>query len=186
MRTRLAVVVVFFLFNVAQVAAQSEVAPATHPATPTVPSAGAPAQFIGDGAAFLPQRRGASWDFQLEGGFAVALKNDLPHHWFGRARAGMLILHEPLLLAFGPTIELGGLVGLGVGGQLDIVDLATGMSIEAGGAFATDGAFVSHVSLGYALFGLEWQQRFGEGSAAALVFKLRVPIGWVVYASTHR
>ena len=150
------------------------------------PSGSAPMQFIGDGAVFLPRRSGVSWDFQIEGGWAASLKNELPHHWFGRARAGMLILYEPLLAAFGPTFELGGLIGSGVGGQLDLVNISAGYSIEAGGAFAFDGAFVSHLSIGFALFGVEWQQRFGDGAAAAILFKLRIPVGAFVYLATHR
>jgi len=147
---------------------------------------GAPVQFIGDGASFLPQRRGISWDLQIEGGWAASLKNELPHHWFGRARAGMLFLAEPQMYAFGPTFELGGLIGSGVGGQIDIIQLATGFSLEAGAAVSFDGVVVSHLSLGYALLGVEWQQRFGSAHAAALLFKLRIPVGAFVYLTTHR
>jgi hypothetical protein len=143
-------------------------------------------QFIGDGASFLPQRRGISWDFQIEGGWAASLKNELPHHWFGRARAGMLFLAEPQMYAIGPTFELGGLIGSGVGGQIDVIQLATGFSLEAGAAVSFDGFLVSHLSLGYALFGVEWQQRYGSAPAAALLFKLRIPVGAFVYLTTHR
>lgn len=164
-------------------ATEDDAQPSQPGGTPIPP--GAPVQFIGDGAAFLPQRRGISWDFQIEGGWAASLKNELPHHLFGRARAGMLIMHEPQMYAFGPTFELGGLIGSGVGGQIDIIQLATGFSLEAGAAVSLNGFLVSHLSLGYALLGVEWQQRFGSDHAAALLFKLRLPVGAFVYLTTH-
>lgn len=139
-----------------------------------------------DGSMLLPQRRGVSWDAQLEGGLGIALRNDLPHSWFGRARVGMLVVHEPLIFAFGPTVEVGGLIGLGVGGQVDLIHLATGMSLEAGGAAAASDELVTHLSLGYSIFGLEWQHRFARQSADALMFRLRVPVGVIAFLWSHR
>lgn len=139
-----------------------------------------------DGSLVLPQLRGVSWDAQLEGGLGIALRNHLPHAWLGRARVGMLVMHEPLIFAFGPTVELGGLTGLGVGGQVDLIHLATGMSLEAGGAAAASDELVTHLTLGYAIFGLEWQHRFARQSADALMFRLRVPVGVIAFLWRHR
>lgn len=151
-----------------------------------VQNPGAPVAFIGDGGAFMPQRRGISWDLHLEGGLGVALRNDLPDTFFGRARAGLLIMHEPYLYAFGPSIEVGGLTGLGFGGQLDAIHLTSGMSLELGAAFAATDEAVIHASLGYALFAVEWQHRFASDSADALMFKLRIPIGIAYFLISNR
>lgn len=134
----------------------------------------------------LPQRRGVSWDAQIEGGAGLPLHHDLPHAWFARARVGMLVMHEPWIVAFGPIGEIGGLSGLGVGGQLDLIHLATGLSIEAGSAFAAKSSNVTHVSIGYATVALEWQHHFARESADCLMFKLRIPIGVAAYLWTHR
>jgi hypothetical protein len=97
----------------------------------------------------------------------------------------MLVMHEPWIVAFGPTVEVGGLTAAGIGGQLDVIHLATGLSVEAGAAFSMD-APVSHASIGYAVLGIEWQHRFAPERADALMFRLRVPIGVAVYLWTHR
>ena len=163
-------------------------APATGsaPVTPAASPTTAPMQFVGDGSAFLPQRRGVQLDFQVEGGAGFAIRNELPHAPFLRARLGMLIVREPWILAFGPTFELGGMAGLGVGGQLDFIHLASGWSVELGAAYAVRDRAVFSASLGYAIFGIEWQHLFAEQDADAILFKVRIPVGVFLFLLNHR
>lgn len=162
---------------------QTDSTPA-HPPPTAVPVA---TQFIGDGAAFLPQRRGIQLDFQIEGGAGLALRGELDYTLFGRARLGMLIVREPIVFAFGGTFELGGTIGIGVGGQLDFIHLASGWSLNLGGAYSLqDRAAAVSASIGYAILGIEWQHHFSDRDSDAIFFKVRIPVGVFLFLLNHR
>ncbi len=152
-------------------AAQPVVAPAaTAAATPTTTAT------AGNGMA---ARSAEGFDLQLEGGVGLALQGDLEDELFARARIGGLMVREPLILALGIIGEVGGLSELGIGAQLDIIHLWSGFSLELGAVYARGGGAVVHASVGYQIFGVEWQHHTRDDvpSSDALFAKIRVPLG---------
>ena len=128
--------------------------------------------------------RGVSWDVDVEGGVAFAPRRSVPHDFFARLRAGVLLVREPLFIGFGPVAEVGGLSEWGFGGQVDLVHIWAGYALHLGGVYAKGDDFVLHAAIGYTLFSIEYQHHFGEDPAAsdALFFKIGIPIGILAYS----
>ncbi len=133
-----------------------------------------------------PLRHGRQFDFQLEGAIGFAAHGTLPTALFARARAGMLLVQDPLVLALGPVFELGGMAGLGVGGQVDLIHLANGLSLEVSAVYAQRSRAVVSVSVGYAIINVEWQHLFDHENGDAIFFKLRLPVGVFLFLLNHR
>jgi hypothetical protein len=133
------------------------------------------------------QTSGFAPDAQLVGGVGFALGRGLDNPFLARARVGGLYAREPWILNAGVTLELGMLGKLGFGGELEL-NSGQGLFAEVGLARIDGGAWMSHLSLGYTVFGLEWQQRFdGAKPSTALLFEVRIPMGiwWLTRSQKH-
>jgi hypothetical protein len=129
----------------------------------------------------LPPRSGISWDLALEGGYGVRLSGTLDDQFLGRARVGGLFLSDPWVLQLGVLGELGGLSSAGVGVQGQAVHLRSGFWSQLGGAVGHGSDFVSYVSVGWTLLGVEWQHRYTSTADNALFFKISLPIGLAIF-----
>lgn len=119
---------------------------------------------------------GAFPDAALSVGAGIGLGNGLSDNVFARLRLGGLLAYEPWIVNLGITGEVGGLAELGVGGELEINHFG-GLWLQLNGSRVDGAQYMGHLALGFALFGVEWQHRFGGGDDNALVFLLRLPIG---------
>ncbi|HEX2678190.1 MAG TPA: hypothetical protein VHM19_16160, partial [Polyangiales bacterium] len=121
--------------------------------------------------------KGLAPDLQVQGGVGFGLGHSLDNNFLGRARFGLLYAYEPWIVNLGPVLELGGLAGLGGGGEIEINSF--------GGAFGQIAfsrvqheAWMTHLALGFTIFGLEWQHRFESSrDYDALLFDVRAPLG---------
>lgn len=94
----------------------------------------------------------------------------------GRFRAGALYAYEPIIINLGISGELGGLGGRGLGAELELNDFG-GLWLRGGVERVLHDTYMTHVTLGYTLFGIEWQHRFDGVPDNALMFVVRAPIG---------
>ena len=95
--------------------------------------------------------------------------------WLGRLRAGMLVARDPIFVATGAIVEVGGLAqrALGVASELTHLNGLWGRVAAVRGRRAQFGL---QLAWGWSWFGLEWQRRFGQ-PANALLFVVRAPLG---------
>lgn len=130
-----------------------------------------------------PLRIGTSWDFQYEQGFMLNDPGPFSKRWFGRVRAGVLLVKEPWILAIGAVMEGAGLPSLAWGLQLEVTHLWRGMWAQATVSMDGGANMFSALSAGFSLLGFEWQRRLsGDGSVTnGYLLKLRVPVGIAVF-----
>jgi hypothetical protein len=127
--------------------------------------------------------RGFSWDLQIEGGAGFGLDGRLPDIVVGRLRAGALLANEPLIYNLGITGELGGLASRGVGAELEVNHFG-GPWARAGLSYVRGDDWMTRLSLGFAIFSVEWQHRLASWEPRnALMFQLRLPIGIYCFLS---
>lgn len=119
---------------------------------------------------------GAWPDAALSFGGGIGAGNDLDTHVFGRLRLGALYAYEPWVVNLGITGELGALAERGAGAELEVNHFG-GPWAQFGLSRVLDAQWMSHVALGFAVFGVEWQHRLGTPSRHAVLFLLRAPIG---------
>lgn len=116
-------------------------------------------------------------DGQLTGGAGFAFGKSLDNYFLGRARVGLLYAHEPWIANLGVTLEVGALAGLGIGGELELNGpqrLFGNVGVER----VRDGAWMTHVALGWLVFGMEWQHSFtADLPRDALLWHVRLPLG---------
>jgi hypothetical protein len=121
--------------------------------------------------------QGLAPDLHIQGGLGLGLGRSLANNFLGRVRLGGLYAYEPWIVDLGLTLELGGLAELGVGGELELNHFG-GLFGQLAFARVEDDAWLSHVAVGYTIFGVEWQHRFAQARADdALLFCVRVPLG---------
>ncbi len=123
------------------------------------------------------------WSFQLEIGGGFSLDSDIPNWLLLRARPGIFYLYDTTLLMLGPTIMHGAMLNWGVGGQFEFINTEVGLSVQLGAETNFEQTQLN-ASLGYALFGLEYDFLTDNNAAArhAIMFKLRIPLGYLSYA----
>ena len=108
----------------------------------------------------------------------------------GRLQAGGLYVTEPWVFAAGATGEIGGLADAGIGGQLSITHLRTGVWGHAGASWTT-GEPMTSIAAGVTLLGVEWQRQIGDDATGddatgdAFLLHLRIPIGTTAFLLTH-
>jgi hypothetical protein len=117
---------------------------------------------------------GVRWDAQVAGGGGFAFRGDTDHYLV-RARAGVLFPRDPWIFAVGASGEVGGLVGLGGGFEVEALSLRTGLSLMAGFTYGQEGRWATRLGVGWSLLGVEWQR--GYGASDALFFTVRIPLG---------
>jgi len=118
---------------------------------------------------------GAWPEITLSGGGGIGLGNTLDSNVFGKLRLGALYVYEPWIVAGGVIGELGALAERGLGAELEVHHFG-GLWAQVGGSRVLRSQWMGHLTFGFAVFGVEWQHRFGENSNA-LLFLLRAPIG---------
>jgi len=126
-------------------------------------------------------------DIALSVGGGIGVGNGLDTNVHSRLRLGALYAYEPLIINVGVSGELGALAERGAGVDLEINHFG-GPWLQGGVARVTRGETMTHAAIGFALFGVEWQHRFGPSNNNALLFLLRAPIGiwWFVSAADAR
>jgi hypothetical protein len=92
-------------------------------------------------------------------------------------RLGGLYAYEPWIANLGATLEIGGLANFGLGGELELNTFGGGYG-QLGFTHDNHDAWLSHLGVGFMIFGLEWQHRFSPKlTDDALLFDVRVPLG---------
>lgn len=125
-------------------------------------------------------------DAQLTGGAGIGLDGKLDNYFLARARVGVLFATSPWIANLGLSVDVGALAGLGPGGELELNHVA-GPYGSAGVARVDSGRWLSHLALGYTIFGVEWQHVFGgDAPHEALLFEVRLPLGmWWLQKRQH-
>jgi len=129
-------------------------------------------------------RRGLGPDLQLQGGYGLGVESGVPQFGLGRIRAGLLHVGERWVSSVGAAAIVGGLSdGWAVGGQGDVLHTGSGFVLEAGLSYASGGAALFDLSMGWSVFALEYEWRSDDQARArhALFFKLRIPVGLILF-----
>jgi hypothetical protein len=115
---------------------------------------------------------------------------------FVRARAGVLFASWPIFFSLGTTYELNNLSAATYGLQAEVMFIDSGFWAQAGPMVDGHGQFGGMLSVGWSLFGVEAQYRgyddvlfdrgTHDGYGFALLGKVRIPIGFLLYAHGRR
>jgi hypothetical protein len=136
----------------------------------------------------IPRRRGVSWDLEIEGGLRLAQSDELgASTLMGRLKLGVMLVREPLYLSLMATGELGGVASRGIGAQLQLTHVWSGLWAHLGGAWSRNDTAVVSAAVGWALLGVEWQRALTSSDSLgdALFLELRLPLG-IIYALQTR
>jgi hypothetical protein len=150
-------------------------------------SACAPPVAAAQSSAKAADRISGLWpDIVVSGGGGIGVGNTMDTNVFARLRLGGLFAYEPFVVSAGATGELGALAERGVGAELEFLHM-TGPWLQVGASRVLRAQWMGHLTLGFAVFGVEWQRRFEEHSDAVL-FLLRAPIGlwWFLHEHEQR
>jgi hypothetical protein len=124
-------------------------------------------------------------DVALSGGGGIGLGHSLDDNFMGRLRLGALYAYEPFIFNAGVSGQLGALAERGIGGELEVNHFGGGW-LQLGLSRVSDGDWMSSVTLGLTVFGVEWQHRYRASDDDALLFTLRLPIGiWWFLLAEH-
>lgn len=143
----------------------------------------------------LPVGRGRfryanTWNLDLEGGAGYVFSGVDKWTTFFRARPGVLIVRDDDFYQLGATAEYMGLSRRPAFGlQAEYLHLQLGTWIQVGGSIDTKGRPGVMGAVGLSIFGVEAQVReFDQVSDAAfaLIGKVRIPIGILVYGLRTR
>ena len=105
----------------------------------------------------------------------------------GRLKLGVMLIREPLYFSLMATGELGGVASRGIGAQLQITHVWSGLWGHVGGTWSRNDTAVVSAAVGWALLGLEWQRELtsSESLGDALFLELRVPLGIIYVLQTR-
>lgn len=121
--------------------------------------------------------QGLGPDAQLVGGGGFPFAKAMDNYFLARARIGLLYAREPWIGNLGMTLEAGGLAQLGIGGELEL-NGPHRLFGSVGLARVDAGAWMTHATVGWLVFGLEWQHRFdADLPRDAMMFHVRLPLG---------
>lgn len=162
--------------------------PAPPPATPAAPAA--PAATGGGAFEGIKYRHATTWDLNLEGGAGYVFGDIEKWTGFFRARPGILFVRNDDFFAIGATVEYVGLLARpAFGAQVEYLNVPMGMWAQLGGSIDTKGRPGFNGSIGLSLIGIEAQVHEFDRSpdaAFALLGKLRIPLGIIVYGLQTR
>ena len=116
---------------------------------------------------------------------------------FGRVRAGIMAVRWPFMYAVGATYEINNLSPAAWGVQAEILHIGAGIWAQLGGSVDYKGEFGGMASVGWSMLGIEAQVRgykdvlpFAQpndpGYGFALVGKVRIPVGFILYVLTRK
>lgn len=134
-------------------------------------------------------------DLDLEGGGGFFWGNRTSGIGFGRVRSGIMFVKLPIAVAIGATFEVNNVSMATYGAQLELLHLETGVWGQLGPTVDGHGNFGGLLSVGWSLFGIEAQVRgydevrpsaFQGGYGFALVGKLRIPVGYILYVLSRK
>ncbi len=137
--------------------------------------------------------RSTSWDLNIDGAFGRYFGETDKWTGFVRARAGVLIVREPLFSALGFTYEWSPQSNATLGLQAEILHLELGVWGQLGALLDVGSGPVRPGlmgAVGWSLFGVEAQYRTynndGLGSGIAVYGKIRIPVSILTRVfSTH-
>jgi hypothetical protein len=137
--------------------------------------------------------RSTSWDLNIDGAFGRYFGETDKWTGFVRARAGVLIVREPLYSALGFTYEWSPQSNATLGIQAEILHLELGVWGQLGALLDVGSGPVRPGlmgAVGWSLFGVEAQYRTynndGLGSGIAVYGKIRIPVSILTRVfSTH-
>jgi hypothetical protein len=116
-------------------------------------------------------------DAELTGGGGLGIGGKLENPFLARVRVGALYAHQPWIANLGVTLELGALGRFGLGGEFEL-NFGRGFFGNVGVARVEGNPWMSHVGVGFMIFGLEWQHRYArERPRDALMLFVRMPLG---------
>jgi len=132
----------------------------------------------GDFQTGTPFRQGVSWDAS----FALGYRFSGGKSMFTRARTGILIVREPVFLSLGPFFDVHFSENHQFGLQGEFMHLWSGTWAQAGIFKELEGDAGFLASIGWSVFGVEYQNKFSSTTEDNwnLALKIRIPIG--VYA----
>lgn len=115
---------------------------------------------------------------------------------FARVRTGVMFASWPLFVSVGATYELNNLSAATYGLQVELMQIDTGLWAQAGPMVDGHGQLGGMLSVGWSLFGVEAQYRgydevifdrtSHDGYGFALLGKIRIPLGFILYARSRR
>jgi len=129
-------------------------------------------------------RAGIGLDLDLAGGVRVhAADGADTRAWLTRARAGVLLFHEPSFISLGIAGQLGPLASSSLGVELAYSEVVNGLTAQVG-AFPLDsiGGTIVEGQLGWTVFAAEYQRRVSgprDGDQAFFVV-VHAPLG-IIY-----
>jgi hypothetical protein len=136
----------------------------------------------------LLQRHGVSWDLTVSGGVRLWHGDGDQTRWgFGRARAGVMMFREPTFVLVGITGQYSPLGSTALGIEAEYLNLWSGAWGQVGfDALDSVGGVSTRASVGYALFGVEYQRRLSgtRSGDQALLLELQVPLGVIKQSFT--
>lgn len=128
------------------------------------------------------RRKGLSPDLTLSFGVnTVHTDNERNRWWTGRARAGVVLYNEPYFLITGISGMFSALDSASLGIEFQYIHLWYGFWFQGSVHPISDRGSIVGGSLGYTLFGVEYQRRVSgaEKGDQALIVTLNVPLGVV-------
>ncbi len=139
----------------------------------------------------IPRLRYANtWDLNLEAGVGTVFRDADRLAVLGRGRAGVLLVRDNNFWQLGVTAEyLTKVERPAFGLQAEYLNLENGLWTQLGVNIDTKTRPGGMAALGLSIVGVEVQVREFEGDGnvhAALLAKIRIPIGIIAYALGHR
>jgi hypothetical protein len=135
-----------------------------------------------------PGRRETTWDLDLTAGYGRHF-GDLEEFAFtGRARAGVLWVRQPRMYSAGATLKLSTELPLALGVEAEYLNTESGIWVTPGAFLDTRGQPGASFGVGLSLIGLvgELRRLPGGDSTVAVFATLRLPIGVIAWAASHR
>lgn len=125
-----------------------------------------------------PYRATGFWpDIALALGGGIGIEGAIDTNLYGALRLGLLFAYEPWVINLGISGELGALPKRGVGAEIEL-NYLRGPYLQFGYDKTADGDFMIRSTVGFALFGVQWQHRLATTKPSdALLFVLRLPLG---------
>lgn len=139
--------------------------------------------------------RATKLDLDIEGGGGFFWGNRTSGIGFGRVRSGVMFTGYPLTISVGATFEINNVSMATYGAQIELLHIPSGLWAQLGPTVDGRGNFGGIASVGWSVIGIEAQFRgfdevrpsaFQGGYGFAFVGKLRLPLGFILYALSRK
>lgn len=116
-------------------------------------------------------------DIALSLGGGIGIGHPIATNVYGSARLGLLFAYEPWVINLGVSGELGALPKHGLGAEFEL-NYLRGPFVNVGYDRISGGDWMTRLTVGFALFGVQWQHRLSSTPPDnAILFLLRLPLG---------